>query len=518
MKILENKLIKIIFLGLLLLIVTFIYRFPDLYAYLNTPTEMVYLGHNSWFDPHDVNVYTSAVHYAQSGRLLLPNLWTAIPNQPIVLFPIEMLFGYIFREVNSFLLLLLLGAGCGIVLILGIFQLLKKIGISFFMALITTAGITLGGGFGFLLYPNNIPSADMLNAITFYEAFYKPHEAICLLLYFIALIIFYEAYILNKQIKFAKIIIATSTTISFLIYPYFALSYFLITFPVILLNNNSIKKKFFHFVKLYFPAGFSVLFVGLEMFINQGFGEALVQHLDTSLLPAVFGYGILLPIFFYQLIFMKKSPLLKYLNWWVIATFALAFLPIGPGKIFVRGLFFPLVIIAVLQFKVLMNNFSSQVLKLTFWVIFFTLLCASSVYTMILRNDAVHSPQSKGIVYIPKEEYKIFDYLNIHTAPDSGILALYKMSNLIPAFTHNRTCIGNLGSVKEEFSKQLNSVASFYTKDQSNNFLKARNVSYVIFGPEEQAITNGALNKTNKKLKLVFETETTKLYKVTYEK
>jgi hypothetical protein len=505
-------------------LITFIYRFPDVYAYLTTPSEMVYLGHSSWFDPHDVNIYASVIHYAQSGHIFLPNLWTAVPNQPILIFPVEMLFGFLFRFVDSYLLLWLSSIFCGLLLIFGIFWLLRRTGISYLMSLITTIGITLGGGFGFIFYPKNIPSSDILNAITFYEAFYKPHEAIALLLYLFSLVMFYDVFINRKTISLKMaFLISLSSTISFLIYPYFIASYGLITFPILLaLNKRSIRKLSLYSVLLYIPAGLSVLYMAVQMyFVNQGFGESLIQHLDTALPSTVFGYGVLSLIFLYQLFFMPKTSLMKYLNWWIIVSIALALIPVGPGKIFLRGLFFPLVLLVVLQLKVLMEAFSSNAVKIVFWTIFLVLLCATNIYIMLLRNYAAHSVQSTDIIYMPKEEYKVFNYLNKYTDPNSGILALYTMSNFIPAFTQNRSCIGSLGSVNKKYVEQVSIVQQFYEGRQiSKNFLKEYNVSYVLWGPEEQRITrkyigeDKDLSKIYKNLELVFETMTTKLYQV----
>jgi hypothetical protein len=507
---------KLLFI-LVAVFITFVYRFPDVYAYLTTPSGMVYLGHNSWFDPHDVNIYASVIHYGQLGHILLPNLWTALPNQPILIFPVELLFGYLFRFINSYLLLWLSSIFCGFLLIFGIFWLLRKVGLSYFMSLITTIGITLGGGFGFILYSKNIPSSDILNATTFYEAFYKPHEAIALLLYLFSLVMFYDVFLRRKTMSLEMItIISLSAAISFLIYPYFIASYLLITFPYLLiLNKKNIKQLIFYSCLLYIPAGLLVLYMAGQMYlVNQGFGDSLIQHLDTAPLSTIFGYGILIPIFFYQLFFMKKTLLTKYLNWWIFISLVLALIPVGPGKIFLRGLFFPLVLLAVWQLKVLMDSLSSNVARIIFWVIFFTLLCATSIYIMLLRNYVVHSVQSTDIIYMPKEEYKIFDYLNIYTPPNSGVLALYTMSNLLPAFTQNRSCIGSLGSVNNKYTQQLNIVREFYAGRQiSKNFLKEYNVSYVLWGPEEQSIAGRDISE-DKNLKLIFETKTTKLYQV----
>src|ERR1700722_9209460 len=113
-------------LTLLCLVITLIYRSPDVIAYITTPPGMIFLGQNSWFDPQDITIYASVIHYAQSGHFLLPNLWTAMPNQSILIFPLEQILGYFFRSVNPYFLFWITSIICGILLIICMFRLVRK--------------------------------------------------------------------------------------------------------------------------------------------------------------------------------------------------------------------------------------------------------------------------------------------------------------------------------------------------------------------------------------------------------
>ncbi len=105
---------------------------------------MVFFGQNSWFDPHDIDIYVSVIHYAQGGHLLLPNLWTALPNQPISIYPVEVLLGYIFRSVNPFLLYWFSSIVYRIFFIYGMFWPIRKTNVSNLFAEATTLAISLG--------------------------------------------------------------------------------------------------------------------------------------------------------------------------------------------------------------------------------------------------------------------------------------------------------------------------------------------------------------------------------------
>jgi len=502
------------------LLVTFVYRFPDVYAYLSTPPGMVFLGQDSWFDPQDINTYVGVIHYSQSGHFLLPNLWTALPNQPIVFFSIEQLLGYIFRNVQPYFLFWLASVVCGALLVIGMFCLIRKTITSPLLAGLTTIAVSLGGGFGIFLYPA-IASSDITNSITFYETFFKPHEAISLLCYFYGIIAFYDVFMYTPSHKNKKTITSMSVAlaIAFLIYPYLIATYLLTTIPFAIFSK--IKIRINDLVLLLILPLLSVLFVAYQLSVNPGFYAPVMQYLTTAPLPTVFGYGILLPLFLVQL-FMKKTQFMKYLNWWIIASLLLAFLPFGPGKIFLRGLFFPLVLLAVLQLQILLKKLELVPLRYFYWMLFFVLVCMTNSYIFYLRTTIIQTPQVLDVIYMPEDEFAVFSYLNQHTNPGSGVLASGIMSNLIPAYTDDRSCIGSLWSFNATYDTELNTVNAFYAgRPVSKKYLKQQNISYVLWGPNEQQITQRYvsanvtdLRQIDKNVQLVYQTNSTKLYRV----
>lgn len=504
----------------IIFLVTFIYRFPDVYAYLSTPPGMVFLGQDSWFDPQDINTYVGVIHYSQSGHFLLPNLWTALPNQPIVFFSIEQLLGYIFRNVQPYFLFWLASIVCGALLVIGIYCLIRKTITSTLLAGLATMTIAMGGGFGIFLYPT-VASSDITNSITFYETFFKPHEAISLVSYLYGIIMFYDVFIYTPSQKNKKTIMRMSVAlaISFFIYPYLIATYLLTTIPFAIFAKTKIRIQ--DLLLLMTLPLLSILFVAYQLSVNSGFYAPVMQHLSTKLLPTLFGYGILLPLFVVQL-FMKKTQFMKYLNWWIIASLVLAFLPFGPGKIFLRGLFFPLILLAVLQLQILLKKLELVPLRYFYWMLFFVLVCMTNVYIFYLRTTIIQAPQALDVIYMPKDEYAVFTYLNNHTIPGSGVLDGGIMSNLIPAYTYDRSCIGSLWSFNATYDTELTTVNAFYAgRPISKNYLKQNNISYVLWGPMEQDVTNKYargnvtdLRQIYKNLKLVYATSTSKLYQV----
>ena len=192
---------------------------------------------------------------------------------------------------------------------------------------------------------------------------------------------------------------------------------------------------------IYLPAILTVIFAAWQLSLNQGFPQLLLQYLPTNPIATVLGLGIL----------------------------------------------FPVVLLVVLQTKVLVDSITFASVRFIVLIIFFSFLCATNVYNYVLRNYVAHTDQAVDVVYMQEEEFKMFIYLNAHTPQNSGVLASVRMTNLIPAFTRNR---GSMGSVTDTYTHEINAVDAFYAvQPTAKDYLKKNNISYVLWGPTEQAIT-----------------------------
>lgn len=473
----------------------FIYKFPDISAYINTPKDMVFLGQNPWFDWFDVNVYVSAIRYGQAGHILMSNLYTSIANQPVLIYPIYTTLGFLFRMGDPFLIFFIASIFTSTVVVVGFYFILRKVGLSVNLSLFSCIAICLGGGFGFL-FKN---AADITQAITFYDTFLKPHEAIAMLSYTLSLAMFYKVFIQHDSGNYnrkALLIICGSLVIAMIMYSYLIVAYFFITFGFLFFNNKGrlTGKDYFSLAVIYIPAGIIVLIMADQFYTNRTF-NVLTQHLNMDLLTLLLGYGVLMPIIFYQIIFLKKSQLEKYLIWWIFVGLFLAFLPFGPGKIFIRGLFFPLILDSVLAIQTTLKNLhiDNRVFRIGIFGIFILLACGTSIFIFSsrMRNPSTQTTESRKI-YMPENDYKVFNYLNTKTPVMSNVLGGYLLSSEIPAFTHNTVYVG-IPSDTSEYSAQVQAVYTFYagrfTRSEVVNFLKSNNITYVIWGPEEKDIT-----------------------------
>lgn len=88
--------------------------------------------------------------------------------------------------------------------------------------------------------------------------------------------------------------------------------------------------------------------------------------------------------------------------------------------------------------------------------------------------------------FLSKDLMSAFDYLNLNSPVNSVVLSQGFTSNLIPAYSHNKTVTGH-PNFTFEFDMKNKEIAEFYKQndgDFSRKFLYKYNVSYVFFGPD----------------------------------
>lgn len=482
---------------LIILFILFIYHYPDIFALYHVPSGMVYLSQNSYFDPWDVNLYVSAIRYGQHAGIALPNLYTTTPNLPVYIYSVLTTLGMIFKTADPFLVFHWAAVATGILLIFGMFWGIVSLGFSYLKSMLLVYVVSLAGGFGFL--GNSLSSADISSsAFTFYSTFQKPHEALGVLGYIISLILFYRLCI-DKEISYVKLFfLVCFLSISVFIYPYFLISYFLTAglFSFYLFRTKG-KKLFGILMIATLPAFIISLFSYTQFLINPTFGNVGI-NLGLNIFSVFLGYGILIPVFVYYLFFIPKTKLGVFLSIWIFVTIILAFLPIGPGKIFFRGSFFPFCVVFVIAIDAFLKKKQSWN-KYLVYGLFSILLMGTGFY--IFYSRMTNSYSSNPWTYMSTEEFSVITYLNKNAKPGSGVLTYYMLSNQIPAFTNNRVFIGHHLQTPDE-SKKTNEAAYFIAGagniETKRNFLVKNNISYFVWGKKEEALYGKNINPENK--------------------
>lgn len=507
---LQKSITLVVFL-LLLFLVIFINIYPNYYALRNTPPGFRFSGQASWFDPWDINVYVSAIRSGSTSGLLLSNSYTTIPHQPVLLYTVYTLTGFLFPRFNPFLLFHILATVSSFIFLIGLFFLIKIFIKETKFALVVLFLVSLGGGLGWIFFPNT-ESADLfMTGFTFMSHFQRGHESLGILFYLSALILFYLGA--PKKNLFLNFLSLGSTFLMVFFYPYYLLSYGLICGVYSLKKYYQQRENNYYFVYFIFNffLALSVLTIYyLHLNSSLGFAGILSQQLNTpNLLSLMLGYGVLLPPLIISLSKWGENDQNFFLTVWLVASLLLSFLPLGLARFYLRTLFLPIIMLIFLNLNQVAQTI--RLSKQAIIVLLIFLVPLSTFYTFYRRLAEV--TKDNPWYYLSEDERQALDYLAKYSPKGSGVLSYYTLGNLIPTYTSNRVYFGHFIQTPNSLEKVKNILkfyAQNYNENEAQSLLEDGNISYVFFGKEEQKITNTYTKEANLKysfLKPVFQGE-----------
>ncbi|MBU0569542.1 hypothetical protein KKB40_02050 [Patescibacteria group bacterium] len=491
---------------ILSMLIILFFSFPTYHAYKNTPEKMVFSGQAFWFDPWDVNVYVSAIRWSQSNGLNFQNAYTTQEHKSITIYPFYTTLGILFPKINPFFLYHVSLISFSFLLLFTIYKIARKFLPKKSNALLALFLIPLGGGIGWLFFPKAILPDVGLTPFTFANSFQRPHEVLAVTFWILSHHLFYQG-IVKKNIK-STVISALIFNLLIFFYPFYLLSYYLVNgiFSAIQSFKNKTRLPLLHFgaaVLITFPVG---ILYSLHLLSSASFESVLSPSLPTpNIVLIVFGYGILTPFLIYQLFQKKKDSISLYLIIWFFLSVLLAYLPISFAKYYLRGLFFP----AIILFLKNIDEFSKQSIlkrKLTKFIIVLIPITSFLIFAfrIVMVND------SKNCwYYLSREESGAMNFLNQNTLQGSGVLSSYPIGNHLPAHTDNRVYYGHnhqTPNSKEKIENLNKFYANEYSDDEAEKFIEENNISYVWWGQDEKKIANehGEENLKYPFLKLVY--------------
>ena len=311
---------------------------------------------------------------------------------------------------------------------------------------------------------------------TLESAFRRPHEAVSLSLFLLTVGLFWQG-ITRKKNKFL-ILGAISAFLMSFFHPYSLLTLGVIFFAW----------KWDILIYLVFSGITWFVTVGRSLIVNPGFSGLMlqVQKSPTPLL-AILGWGMLFPFTLIGLFSKTNSEENNFLKTWFIFGWLIIYLPFGFQKLLIRGLWFPVVILAVKGIAWLTKKFNLNYLSLAIIVILLT--SPTSFYTTFKRLG--ESAENRWI-YLTIEEGEVINYLRLIGKDEEGVLSSYRVANIIPAETSKKVWAGHEFQTPD-FNKRIQQVNSFFSGKMTNNeaksFLDKAKIAWVFFGPEEKDIS-----------------------------
>lgn len=464
------------------------FNLPNYLGYIFTPDGVVFSGQAFAIDPWDINVYVSAINWAQRFGFEYQNAYTSIPHKSIILYPLYTIVGSLFPDTNSFLLYHILIIVAGTLLIYTLYWSLSKFAVKQGGKHLTVLLSLFGGGIGFLFY-NKLKIADVyLSPFTFSSSLEKPHEMLAISLYTLALTTFYIGVKWGRSKHF---VISAVFAFGFTVfYPYHLLSYLIIIFifsfyEAIKINDKLPLVYLFKIapIVVLFGAAYSFYVASSSSFEGVFFPNNLPP---TNLVLLILGYGIFAILYVFHLLRIRRVGLEKlsnqlvFLNIWFLASLFLTYLPISFSRYFLRGLFFPLVIISLHEFNLLIKN--SKISKKILIALIVTTASATSIFFILLRSIAIFNPNNEWF-YIPSKKYEAIEYIKNNAPAGSGVIANYPLSNHIPAHTSTRVYFGHefqTPDAKQKESLQNSLLSENLGKEEAKKFLSDNKVDFII--------------------------------------
>jgi hypothetical protein len=477
---------------LVVLTVNLLNRGPDLAKNLTKPADKWYTGQVSWFDPWDHNVYFSAIGWGKRGGLAFPNLYDTQSKKPMFVYTAYVLIGKLtgFLNISNSLSFYSAAVFFSFILIiviwwfLGIFFLEKKEKITAFIILI------FGGGLGWLFFPQLVLPDIGQPGFTLESALRRPHEAISLSLFLLAIGLFWRG--INQKKKKLLILGAASAFLMSFFHPYTLLTLVIIFSAwagLYWLKNNNSK-----YISVLIYLGLSgivwFLIVGIDLIENPGFSGLMMQvQKSPGPILAVLGWGIMFPFALTGLLSRTNNEKDNFLKIWLIFGWLIIYLPFGFQKLLIRGLWFPVVILAVRGIVWLTKRFRLNFVSLAVIVVIFSL--PTSFYMTFRRFG---ESQENRWVYLSAAEGEIINDLRLKGRDEEGVLASYRIANLIPANTTKRVWTGHEFQTPD-FNHRILEVNKFFGNEMTDTeawiFLKKINTSWIFFGLDERNLSRG---------------------------
>jgi hypothetical protein len=426
------------FLLIVFLLSNLLVRGPDLARFLKIPADKVFTGQASWFDPWDLNVYFAAIGWGQRGHFTFANVYDTLAQDELAIFPLYTFLGRVFHSfsLSNALIFHLAGIITSFFFLIILWWFINFFEKDRFNQKVLLSWLVFAGGFGWLSFPDLLLPDLGQPGFTFESALRRPHEAVSLSLFLVSLGVFWQAFRQPKTFFFLSATLAALLMSFFHPYSLLPLAAILGVFGL----QQWFKARRFQFFlppALVALAGLVYyLTAGKTLLINPGFGGLLgqVQH-SYSPLKIVLGWGWFAPFIFLGLI---KTPNLAFIKIWFLTHWLTTYLPLGFQKLFIKGLWLPVLLLA-LQGVLL----ATQKAKFLYRPLVFTLLFLGSFSNLFTFYKRLTEPAQNPWFYLSQDENQILHYLNTRGQNEEGVLAEYRLANQIPALTSKRVYAGH---------------------------------------------------------------------------
>jgi hypothetical protein len=459
-------------------------KLPTLYNYLHTPPGYWYVGHTSWFDAWDIQVYLSAILFGERHGVMLQNAYTTISHTGVFIYQYYTLLGVVNKIVHTspIILFQLSSIISSIFLITAIFVVINYYFKSLILRYTALTTAVLGGGFGWI--PGLHFAADLQSAgLTTVNAFERGHDAFstaCFILSFY----FFIRFVKESKTKLLTLAILLGV-LNFFIHPPFILVYAIAGILMAILGYFKYKHKIIFVYPLSIVVLFSIYyFIFLSnISLNAGFSGIVSQKLSSvPIFSLLLGLGIIVP-FLINLFRVRDSRLeMQFIRILFVVQLALMYIPTGFELYFLKGIYIWAVILAFDGIAFFIHNKKLRI----------GILCVVTIISLFTRiytfNTLMHVEKNNTFFFLKAPEHQSLQFLD--TVSYGNVLSLFLIGNYIPAYSDNRVFIGHAHQTPHS-GTMLRYAAWFYVymnQQSRKKFIAENNIKYIYYGNDEKKL------------------------------
>ncbi len=122
-------------------------------------------------------------------------------------------------------------------------------------------------------------------------------------------------------------------------------------------------------------------------------------------------------------------------------------------------------------------------------------------------------------LFRPAAEVRMLNWLNQHSTPDAVTLSAFSTGNVLPAYTHLRPYVGHGPETADALNKTAMTARFFssqLTAEERLALYRGFNMRYVIYGPSEQALSQGATPNWLDDGRLIYDQDGYQVYELAY--
>jgi hypothetical protein len=503
-----------LFLLAVFVLVNILVRGPDLVKAINKPPDKWYAGQASWFDPWDINQYFAVIGWGKRNGLLFENLYDTEPHPGAPVFPLYTSLGRLTSSLNlsnasifhlsgAIVSFFVVGIAWWFIKIFLKDELEKKIALLL---------LFLGGGFGWV----SLVFADVLNpSFTLVNALRRPHEGISLILFLVALGSFWLGGTRQKNRFLFWGILASFLMLLFHPHKLILLAVCLGIFGFYWWWQE--KSLVFFKILLVLALEGVVYFLGIGQLIanNPSFSglttSLTIRQSSSPFSSAIGGWGFLSAFIIMAYFLKNQEKEMVFFKIWFLSHWFLTYFPFYFQRDLTKGLWVPAMVLAVKGVRWAFpktQNYQKAIIILLVLASFSSLLVFTARITIM--------PKGRWI-YLARQEGEIIEFLENHGNNEEGVLADFRVSNLIPAQTTKRVWAGHRFQTPN-FNEREEEVNQFFAGEMSQveakAFLAKTRSVWVFWGPDEKEIANLSEIPYQKLLEPVMKNPIASLYRV----